>query len=131
MTFLVLRIQAPPRSTRPDTLCPYTPLFRSRNHEMGNDVIDIKSVDEHLRAGAEFLLAAAGLRLLGHDVDVPAGEDRGEAHVLAAPADRQRKLVVRHHHLDAVGVRSEEHTSELQSLMRISYAVFCLKTKTQ
>src|SRR3546814_4554678 len=113
MTFLVLRIQAPPRSTRPDTLCPYTPLFRSRHQEMGNDVIDIKSVDEHLRAGAEFLLAAAGLRLLGHDVDVPAGEDRGEAHVLAAPADR-----------------SEEHTSELQSLMRTSYAVLCLKEKT-
>src|SRR3546814_3413757 len=82
--FFFLMIRRPPRSTRTDTLFPYTTLFRS--------------------------LQADGLR---------AGEVLEELlHVLdlgAAPAiDRER---------------SEEHTSELQSLMRISYAVFCLKKK--
>jgi hypothetical protein len=53
---------------------------------------------------AELLLAALRLLLLGQDVDVPAGELRGEADVLAAAADRQRQLVVRDHHLDALAV---------------------------
>src|SRR3546814_5130985 len=68
-------IRRPPRSTRTDTLFPYTTLFRSRN------------------------------------------------------PDRIRQAAPELYRYDATGMRSEEHTSELQSLMRISYAVFCLKKK--
>src|SRR3546814_13762778 len=82
--FFFLMIRRPPRSTRTDTLFPYTTLFRS---------LDILGDDQQRTT-----------RL----------DDRFE--------DRQDRLEVR-------SGRSEEHTSELQSLMRISYAVFCLKKK--
>src|SRR3546814_2517887 len=85
-------IRRPPRSTRTDTLFPYTTLFRSL---AGDRVV-----------GREAAIDAA----LEHDV---AGGD----HRAGVPELRLRLL------------RSEEHTSELQSLMRISYAVFCLKKK--
>src|SRR3546814_10216497 len=81
--FFVLMIRRPPRSTRTDTLFPYTTLFRS-----GRDRVD------RLRA---LLDGACRLR----ECSLCMGEFS----------------------------RSEEHTSELQSLMRISYAVFCLKKK--
>src|SRR3546814_5015024 len=88
-------IRRPPRSTRTDTLFPYTTLFRSA----------VRLAEEVVRR----LAAAADARQLGDavrlDVQFPAGLD-----------DRRRD-------------RSEEHTSELQSLMRSSYAVFCLKKK--
>src|SRR3546814_9481885 len=103
-----LMIRRPPRSTRTDTLFPYTTLFRSR------------------RVGAGIM---------------PDQEDRlrlfeiVEDHRALADADRMRQPAARRFvaHVRTVGkiVRSEEHTSELQSLMRISYAVFCLKKKTQ
>src|SRR3546814_10860222 len=85
-------IRRPPRSTRTDTLFPYTTLFRSRQ------------------------LPLHGLRARRHAAD-PAGMARLHA---------VRPVVLR-----SAAVRSEEHTSELQSLMRISYAVFCLKKKTK
>src|SRR3546814_3186959 len=72
--------------------------------------------------------------------DVGAGDllavDAGRAAVLghvadfALDRDLQVEAVAGHHHARELGVRSEEHTSELQSLMRIAYAVFCLKKKT-
>src|SRR3546814_19100249 len=94
--FLLLMIRRPPRSTRTDTLFPYTTLVRSaRGHR--------------IRAGDH----------VGHVAVRVAGE-----HV-ADPAERADDLVGDEQHV----VRSEEHTSELQSLMRISYAVFCLKKK--
>src|SRR3546814_11106306 len=80
--FFFLMIRRPPRSTRTDTLFPYTTLFRSCTNRF---------------------CVQAGV----HDAFV------------AKLAERSR----------ALKVRSEEHTSELQSLMRISYAVFCLKKK--
>src|SRR3546814_1822767 len=95
-------IRRPPRSTRTDTLFPYTTLFRSAvlEGDLGFDVgrggAGIERVDQRQVA-------------LG---DEPA------AHLAGAGQ------------LTVIG-RSEEHTSELQSLMRISYAVFCLKTKKQ
>src|SRR3546814_10273428 len=93
-------IRRPPRSTRTDTLFPYTTLFRSVQAIVGAD------------AGADFFFTL--LDDLAHDVRI--------GHVRAGHAD--------HVHLaGGDGVRSEEHTSELQSLMRISYAVFCLKKK--
>src|SRR3546814_2483635 len=80
--FFFLMIRRPPRSTRTDTLFPYTTLFRSLH-----DLLAHRALED---------LAGGGHRQGFH-----------EAHLL----------------------RSEEHTSELQSLMRISYAVFCLKKK--
>src|SRR3546814_2469665 len=90
-------IRRPPRSTRTDTLFPYTTLFRS-----------------HVDA----LLHLPGRRV--HDLEPAVALD---------PVQPWRGA--RHEHLADAGVidRSEEHTSELQSLMRISYAVFCLKKK--
>src|SRR3546814_7931002 len=91
-------IRRPPRSTRPDTLCPDTPLCRSR---LGLQRPGNHRQPRHLRS------------------DRRARRTRqGERNRPLPPAFPQRR----------VG-RSEEHTSELQSLMRISYAVFCLKKK--
>src|SRR3546814_1924618 len=97
-------IRRPPRATRTDTLCPYTTLFRS--HPAGEGEWDVQQV----------LHVAAG------DAQRQSGDDKGTARV---PRDQRRHQ--RAPFLD--GSRSEEHTSELQSLMRNSYAVFCLKKK--
>src|SRR3546814_4467176 len=96
----------PPRSTRTDTLFPYTPLFRS---------LERARPDRLLRARKR--LQRIGVLLL-------AGKLVFARRVLGKGA---------HGFPWRVGVleRSEEHTSELQSLMRISYAVFCLKKKIQ
>src|SRR3546814_7778607 len=92
-------IRRPPRSTRTDTLFPYTTLFRSR--------VQI-AADRQAAAGAAVR------------------QNRGRGHEPQA-----RDIVVKALRVILiVGIRSEEHTSELQSLMRISYAVFCLKKKT-
>src|SRR3546814_1047905 len=98
-------IRRPPRSTRTDTLFPYTTLFRSQG--------------------------AKGERLAGRPVEALARPEH-----FGAPVDHPAQRLV---DIDIVGdrrdraadriERSEEHTSELQSLMRISYAVFCLKKK--
>src|SRR3546814_1327932 len=85
-------IRRPPRSTRTDTLFPYTTLFRSAGRTRGD-----------------------GRPVQGH------GDPRFG---LATPRGLRRTGRLR-----MTTVRSEEHTSELQSLMRISYAVFCLKKK--
>src|SRR3546814_1088388 len=87
-------IRRPPRSTRTDTLFPYTTLFRSF----------------HTNQGMAFFTNAEAAAMAGSDADF-----------------HRRDLfetIARNEH-----PRSEEHTSELQSLMRISYAVFCLKKK--
>src|SRR3546814_6208536 len=89
--FFFLMIRRPPRSTRTDTLFPYTTLFRSRGWAWGC---------------LEWLGAVGAENRLNPPTIKP-----------AIP-------------FKAVSRRSEEHTSELQSLMRISYAVFCLKKKT-
>src|SRR3546814_16941130 len=88
-TFFFLMIRRPPRSTRTDTLFPYTTLFRS----------------------------------LGQPVAPADGSIRLSHFAALGVADRRQSGSGR-----SCG-RSEEHTSELQSLMRISYAVFCLKKK--
>src|SRR3546814_6964487 len=86
----------PPRSTRTDTLFPYTTLFRSK---------DVLELDVARRSTA-----------------------LGPVHILAVEA-RVRLIMPRKQRTQCIDDRSEEHTSELQSLMRISYAVFCLKQK--
>src|SRR3546814_7226988 len=94
-------ILRPPRSTRTDTLFPYTTLFRSFR----------------ARTSADWLqrMEAAG---------VPGGPVLNVSQMHEDPQALARDMVVQLDH-----PRSEEHTSELQSLMRISYAVFCLKKK--
>src|SRR3546814_4967471 len=88
MFFFFLMIRRPPRSTRTDTLFPYTTLFRS----------PVCRLQARYSCSSSSTLASK----CGH---------------VMADSDRVRRA------------RSEEHTSELQSLMRISYAVFCLKKK--
>src|SRR3546814_2250389 len=89
-------IRRPPRSTRTDTLFPYTTLFRSADHQHSYRSLRLQIVEQFRT-----------LRPIVHhaQIDDRSGYFRGW--------------------------RSEEHTSELQSLMRISYAVFCLKKKKQ
>src|SRR3546814_6978838 len=90
-------IRRPPRSTRTDTLFPYTTLFRARSEVEVGPVNGLCSI--------EIPLVGLGFGNL-------------------APAAHLRQIP------DRIRIkRSEEHTSELQSLMRISYAVFCLKKK--
>src|SRR3546814_6509730 len=98
MVFFFLMIRRPPRSTRTDTLFPYTTLFRSRPARSGGACV---------RGGPRPILSyrRGARRLQPCASPVP---------VWFPPCAL---------------LRSEEHTSELQSLMRISYAVFCLKKK--
>src|SRR3546814_3878182 len=101
-------IRRPPRSTRTDTLFPYTTLFRSRRSAgtpSPADARDESSDQESLRADRR--------------PDIARREDRRLCGGAGGDIARAR----------CGAMRSEEHTSELQSLMRISYAVFCLKKK--
>src|SRR3546814_2929832 len=116
-------IRPPPRSTRTDTLLPYTTLFRSRKasfRELGGKCA--RETDSTMLGrdiGRRIGIALeSGRRSNGDD----AGGRRGEQ-------VRQRRLTAMEQRIEVD--RSEEHTSELQSLMRISYAVFCLKKKKQ
>src|SRR3546814_2949441 len=93
-------IRRPPRSTRTDTLFPYTTLFRSE---------DEKGCPAGRERAAE-----------------PRDEIKDGEHAQAVAAAKGVAGLAREQGADQ---RSEEHTSELQSLMRISYAVFCLKKK--
>src|SRR3546814_9115421 len=114
-------IRRPPRSTRTDTLFPYTTLFRSGDDELMPLVAD----DAQLRAQRrEGIGADLGLRI-GHRVDEGRFARVGQAD---QPRVGEQFQPQPHPHFLA---RSEEHTSELQSLMRISSAVFSLNKKTQ
>src|SRR3546814_4005074 len=94
-------LRRPPRSTRTDTLFPYTTLFRSPR-----------------------LPADDRRELLGRG-----GQGRVDSEPAPARFGAQGAWRLPDRHRRAVPRRSEEHTSELQSLMRTSYAVFCLKTQ--
>src|SRR3546814_12879013 len=96
--FFLLMIRRPPRSTRTNTLFPYTTLFRSIHDR---------------RAGLGKLLPALRAQALGRIADACQQPERVRIDRTSGEA----------------ACRSEEHTSELQSLIRISYAVFCLKKK--
>src|SRR3546814_7310400 len=112
-------IRRPPKSTRTDTLFPYTTLFRSNtatnlDNIDGLYVLDCNSVMSNTR-GTIVTYSHDD----GHSLSARNGDMNGRTW--------QRWCAMRGgRHYD---VRSEEHTSELQSLMRISYAVFCLKKK--
>src|SRR3546814_7844008 len=123
-------ILRPPRSTRTDTLFPYTTLFRSHVDRLARpSLISTKREDyarEELVAelGAAFVSATIGIKL--HD-----REDHAAylASWLQALRNDKRCIFTAARLAQDASDRSEEHTSELQSLMRISYAVFCLKKK--
>src|SRR3546814_1434904 len=135
-------LRRPPRSTRTDTLLPYTTLFRSRADHEGNAPAP----------GGELCLGQHGLQQDRDEDRAKLAADQGqilkagpEAAVRARrhfgqigraraifAAERQALKDARGDQDRGTGeprLRSEEHTSELQSLMRISYAVFCLKKK--
>src|SRR3546814_1919429 len=116
-----LMIRRPPRSTRTDSLFPYTTLCRSS--VVGD--LDHDRLHQHLLAAGVELADDVDQGALGFRVGVD------DQRVLAGRAHDRGALAGRGgDDLGLAGVRSEEHTSELQSLMRISYAVFCLKKKT-
>src|SRR3546814_3339624 len=104
-------IRRPPRSTRTDTLFPYTTLFRSLFDQTG---VGALAARDHHHSGSVFIEAM-------HDAGA---RQRCKARIAKQQRIHQRAVGI-------AGARSEEHTSELQSLMRISYAVFCLKKKKQ
>src|SRR3546814_8314001 len=109
-------IRRPPRSTRTDTLFPYTTLFRSKRRSQQNKVLK-KELPRCCR-------------------DRRKSARRRFCYAKRAQEERQRDEIGRSGHRrsqcgkNGLKGRSEEHTSALQSLMRISYAVFCLKKKT-
>src|SRR3546814_5083294 len=109
-------IRRPPRSTRTDTLFPYTTLFRSRALRRARRPGPGDDVVVEPRSHAAVVVAREHAR---DDRHLPACR---VAVALIEPVHVGHELALR-------PVRSEEHTSELQSLMRISYAVFCLKKK--
>src|SRR3546814_4442673 len=135
-------IRRPPRSTRTDTLFPYTTLFRSILVDEGTDalaqLVDIDVARPHHRnrilifgQGEQEVFERGEFMLLG------TGERQGPVQCLFQRA--RKRCHTLYASLDRVAdtqkdtlpgrliARSEEHTSELQSLMRISYAVFCLQ----
>src|SRR3546814_4778026 len=114
-------IRRPPRSTRTDTLLPYTTLFRSAEVAQQHGASTCRRFHQP-RERVETLT----LRLLPMLLDFSQPHARTGEIVRAPEHDGHRRVTVA-----AGAARSEEHTSELQSLMRISYAVFCLKKKKQ
>src|SRR3546814_7400548 len=112
-----LMIRRPPRSTRTDTLFPYTTLFRSEDKAV-RAVPVLDDVEPGMDVAAQILRA-----------DIAAQEDRLDDLAEFGKCRIGRLLDSRAG--EAAQDRSEEHTSELQSLMRISYAVFCLKKKNR
>src|SRR3546814_2180875 len=131
-------IRRPPRSTRTDTLFPYTTLFRSLHrlslHEPRLSYQLFRSPGDSLDEGEPDSSAGVPVvkRLLLREQKTSSPFFReqhkniGRMSIVA-----ENEATIGELRLDALILRSEEHTSELQSLMRISYAVFCLKKKTR
>src|SRR3546814_6238370 len=109
--FFFLMLRRPPRSTRTDTLFPYTTLFRS-----AVSLLDARAKRDEAK------------RVLSQGRD-PTEERRAVER--AEALERQNSFRAATEAWFGLQSRSEEHTSELQSLMRISYAVFCLKKKNK
>src|SRR3546814_3586075 len=128
--FFFLMIRRPPRSTRTDTLFPYTTLFRS-HHRLSHPYPDRCRL--LCCAGADPPQMENGPRALqGLYLDPEAQRLQVAAHDDHAPAEyADRHPDPQPRDAPAARIRSEEHTSELQSLMRISHAVYCLKKQTQ
>src|SRR3546814_5619956 len=134
--FVFLIIRRPPRSTRTDTLLPFTTLFRSdcfagagagavsgvdsASAEGSAGIASVRTLSETLASGTEAGVTDATTSA-GTGVDSVGSVLSGFEH---AANTGKSATTIRYRNF-----RSEEHTSELQSLMRISYAVFCVKKK--
>src|SRR3546814_6530128 len=117
-------IERPPKSTRTDTLFPYTTLFRSHPAQHCRLVLVVE-------AFALVVPGARHVRLARGVGQAERGDDARHRVARAAGIQATARIAVHQRRLQGQQlVRSEEHTSELQSLMRTSYAVFCLKKKT-
>src|SRR3546814_10009802 len=117
MFFLMIR--PPPRFTRTDTLFPYTTLFRSFSSRVTEDKMTISKGDR--------LPSTTFVKMTENGPEQVQSDDFFKGRKVAlfsVPGAFTPTCSAKH----LPGYRSEEHTSELQSLMRISYAVFCLKT---
>src|SRR3546814_3566331 len=131
-------IRRPPRSTRTDTLFPYTTLFRSLDRWLDetNQSARLRQLHQ-ARERAEADLSKTYIRTIEQRTWRALKEKASPSvmQALAAYAVAVGKIgrgtgkSANRHRKTARNARSEEHTSELQSLMRISYAVFCLKKK--
>src|SRR3546814_5991714 len=110
-------IRRPPRSTLTDTLFPYTTLFRSELHAPMHFCIYFSLSSQHHLLGRRAPLPVPAIVFRHHFPSLPSSYPPSFSYFPLL------KVVIL--------IRSEEHTSELQSLMRISYAVFCLKKNTQ
>src|SRR3546814_6126758 len=106
-------LRRPPMSTRTDTPFPYTTLFRSGHAGSLQRLLDAELAVDGMGGRQQF----AGRLLAQHILGIGPAQQEGRVRLAVAEL------------LDRELPRSEEHTSELQSLMRISYAVFCLKKK--
>src|SRR3546814_9852214 len=139
--FVFLMIRRPPRSTRTDTLFPYTTLFRSQrdrphrlHHRPGQE--DQSDADLSDELGPQRGRDPAAARFDSADGEAPRGDPcelepgrRVHHRPVACRRAGEGEVSGRLEDSKALPARSEEHTSEIQSLMRISYAVFCLKKK--
>src|SRR3546814_8057776 len=112
-------VQRPPRSTRTDTLFPYSTLFRSMASPFADHILFVgrvphAQVEDYYAQIDVLAYPRKAMRLTDLVTPLKPLEAMAQGRLVAA---------------SSVGGRSEEHPSELQSLMRISYAVFCLKKK--
>src|SRR3546814_4240386 len=135
-SFFFLMIRRPPRSTRTDTLYPYTTLFRSclldRVIVAGGCIINADKIERSVIGVRSRIGKGTVIRntyMMGSDHyqnldDIVAAQKANRP--LVGVGER---CYIDNCIIDKSACRSEEHTSELQSLMRISYAVFCLKKK--
>src|SRR3546814_6300677 len=121
-------IRETPRSTRKYTLLTSTTLFRAGGGRADLDQQVGQAVDAHLRGGRGADHREHGGRL---DAERERVLELAQRRDVALEVALQQRVVGHDDALHEVVVRSEEHTSELQSLMRISYAVFCLKKKNK
>src|SRR3546814_3227500 len=122
----------PPTSPRNDTLVPYTTLFRSAARHVDDEQHQHQAIDHHVEAVE--LVAERESQALAEQQGDDRAHGRTELDEHAAGDHREHDLQRARDPRDGIGVdvllvlaRSEEHTSDLQSLMRISYAVFLLK----
>src|SRR3546814_7801995 len=121
-------IRRPPRSTRTDTLFPYTTLFRSTDHDGRREL---------RRQWSDLPRAGTSARQWFPQLPDPPRSHCVRDRIKAIPLAIDREIPAREQDQSrgdrhpSAEARSEEHTSELQSLMRISSAVFCLKKKTK
>src|SRR5690606_9227874 len=89
------------------------------DQQLRQRLVDVELFLEHLRPLGELALPPLGRLVLGHDVDLALGELAGEPHVLPAATDRQRKLIVRNYHFDAVLILVYDHAADRRRLQRV------------